>query len=216
MTEFRCERCQKNFDSEESLQQHNRDEHGAGIQQSKHEIRQLKKQERENQKNMERRRIMKGKKIKRVIYVTIPLIIAAAAFIFISSQPSTEQATTEFISASKIPNFPIHWHPTLEVIIKGQKQTIPANLGTIGVHQPIHTHDLTGELHYENSNPTPENMPLRYFFEIVWRKTFNDTCIMDHCNDETGTVKMFVNGRQSFEFENYIPKDKDEIVIEFS
>jgi hypothetical protein len=26
---------------------------------------------------------------------------------------------------------------------------------------------------------------------------------------------MFINGKQSFEYENYIPKDKDEISIEF-
>jgi len=36
------------------------------------------------------------------------------------------------------------------------------------------------------------------------------------CSSEDGTLKMFVNGKENFEYENYIPKDKDDIRIEFS
>lgn len=58
-------------------------------------------------------------------------------------------------------------------------------------------------------------MPLHYFFEKVWRKSFNSTCVLNYCNGDSGTVKMFVNGKENAKFENYIPKDKDEILIDF-
>ncbi|MBI4095975.1 MAG: hypothetical protein HY438_03885 [DPANN group archaeon] len=210
MAEFRCEECQRNFSSEEGLQQHNKDKHGAGSQQSKQELRQFKKQEREKQLDVEKNKVSRSKLLKRSAYIGVPLLLIVAAFAFISSQPPVNGNS---ISGSDIPKNPIHWHPTLTIIINGQQEAIPANLGLSGAHQPVHTHDGTGVIHYEINNPTPENMPLHYFFDKVWRKPFNGTCILDYCN---GTLKMYVNGRENFEFENYIPKDKDDIRIEFN
>lgn len=213
MSEFKCNECEKNFSSQEALDQHNKDKHGIGGAQSKHELRQAKKQEKEKRLEFEKKKGSRSKLLKRGIYVAIPIFLIAAAFVFISSQPHVNTNTS--VSTSEIPNSPIHWHPTLTIKINGQQQIIPANLGLVGVHQPIHTHDSTGVLHYENNNPTLETMQLRYFFEKVWRKQFNSTCILNYCNGDSGTVKMFVNGKESFEFENYIPKDKNEILIEF-
>lgn len=214
MEKYRCEECQMDFNSKESLDQHNRDKHGIGIV-SKHELKELKKQEREKQEEFERKRAARSKLIKRSMYIAVPIIIIVAASAFVLSQTQTSSTAVGKISAEDIPKTPIHWHPQLTIMVKGQQQIIPANLGAVGVHQPIHTHDSTGVLHYENNNPTPENMPLRYFFEKVWRKQFNSTCILNYCNGESGTVKMFVNSKENFEFDGYIPRDKDEIKIEF-
>lgn len=215
METLRCDSCGRDFASQESLAQHNRDKHGVGSVQSRHESRQLKRQERENQQDIEKKKIAKSKLIKRSVYIGVPILLIAFLFTFISSQPP---ATIESnaVSASQVPNGPIHWHPRLTITLNGQQQTIPANIGLAGVHQPVHTHDSTGVLHYENNNPTLENMRLGYFFEKVWRKQFNSTCILNYCNGDSGVVKMSVNGKENFEFENYIPKDKDEILIEFS
>ncbi len=214
MSDFKCNECERDFSSREALDHHNKDKHGIGGLQSKHELRQLKKQEREKQQDFVQKKIHRSKLIKRVAYLGIPVIILLSiAVAFISTQPPRSNSDS---SNSDIPRTPIHWHPTLEVAIKGQVQTIPANLGTVGGHEPIHTHDTTGTLHYENNNPTSENMRLGYFFDRVWRKQFNSTCIMSYCNSDSGTVKMFVNGQENFEFDNYIPRDKDEIRIEFS
>ena len=218
MVEFKCNECERNFSSQDALDQHNRDKHGVGGGQSTHELKQLKKQESGKQQEFENRKASRSKLIKRSTYVAVPILIIAVAFAFISSQPPA--ATTDSInsiSASEIPRGPIHWHPKLTITINGQQQIIPTNLGvTSSFHYPIHTHDTTGVLHYENNNPTPENMPLKYFFEQVWRKPFNNTCILNYCNDGSKTVKMTVNGKENFGFENYIPKDKDEIKIEFA
>ncbi|MBI4170975.1 MAG: hypothetical protein HY514_04720 [Candidatus Aenigmarchaeota archaeon] len=217
MSDFKCGECERNFSSQESLDQHNMDKHGPRGTHSKHELKQFKKQEREKQLDIEKKKASRSKLLKRSAYVAVPVLLIAAVFAFISSQPlATGNAIGSVTSGSEIPNTPIHWHPTLTIKLNGQQQTIPANLGAVGVHQPIHTHDSTGVLHYENDNPTPENMPLRYFFEKVWRKPFNSTCIMNYCNSDSSTVKMFVNGMENSEFDNYIPRDRDEIRIEFN
>lgn len=122
-----------------------------------------------------------------------------------------------------IPKGPIHWHPRLTIYINGERQYIPANIGiTIGKsidHQvsgmrmsPIHTHTDDGVLHYEQNSPTERTIKLGYFF-YVWEKRFSSECIFEYCNGDGKTVKMFVNGEPNFEFENYIPKDGDDIVI---
>lgn len=217
MNELKCNECERFFSSQEALDQHNRDKHGIGGTQSKHELKQLKKQEKEKQLELEKKKAAKSKLLKRSMYIAIPVLLIAAAFAFISSQPATITNENNAASGTEIPNGPIHWHPTLTIKLNGQQQIIPANLGLGGVvHQSIHTHDSTGVLHYENDNPTLENMRLSYFFEKVWRKQFNSTCILNYCNGDSGTVKMFVNGKENFEFENYIPKDKDKILLEFN
>ena len=211
MSEFKCSGCERSFSSQEALDQNNRHKHGAGDQQSNHELKQQKKTEMERQENLEKKRTARKKLMKRTAYLAVPAILVAAVFAFVVSQPP---GNSNF-SNPDIPRSPIHWHPTLAITINGQQQTIPANLGLVGVEQPIHTHDSTGVLHYENNNPTLETMRLGYFFEKVWRKPFNSTCIMNYCNGDSGIVKMFVNDRENVGFENYIPKDKDEIRIEF-
>ncbi len=217
MNEFKCEECQRNFSSEEGLQQHNKDKHGIVGAQSKHEMRQLKKEEKRSAEKAERKRTEQSKLIKRSMYIAVPVLVIISVSVFLTSQPEAS-STANTGSAADIPKTPIHWHPKLEILIKGQEYPVPMNLGASGsVHFPVHTHtENDGTLHYEVNNPTPENMPLRYFFEKVWRKQFNSTCILDYCNSDSETVKMFVNGDENSEFENYIPKDRDQIRIEFN
>lgn len=212
MSDFRCSQCERDFSSKESLDQHNMDKHGSGV--SKHELKQLKKQEKEKQLDIEKKKASRSNLLWRSIYVAIPVILIVGIFAFVSSQPNVN--TVASVSNSEIPNTPIHWHPILTIKLDGQQQTIPSNLGLTGAHQPIHTHDSTGVLHYENNNPTLETMQLRYFFEKVWRKPFSNNCILNYCNNGSESVKMLVNGKENFEFEKYIPKDKDEILIEFN
>jgi hypothetical protein len=133
--------------------------------------------------------------------------------------------TTGYVS---LPNKPIHWHPHLEIIIKGEKVVIPANIGIGASYSSspfydsmmgmtnVHTHDDSGTLHWEVMMyaPTREDLYLSNFFQ-VWGKTFNENCIFEFCNGPEGSMKMFVNGKQNNDFERYIIRDGDEIVIEF-
>lgn len=108
-----------------------------------------------------------------------------------------------------------HWHPELSISIKGEKQEIAANIGIGAVHKELHTHDATGVVHMEMQGlVTKDETTLGAFFKS-WGKQFNANCIFDSCNGPDGTVKMFVNGKENTEFENYLMKDKDKIEIKY-
>ncbi len=159
---------------------------------------------------------------------TIYLIIAAIAAVFIlfiifsaMRKPSTADGNAE------VPKQPIHWHPKLTIIIKGEKQVIPPNIGiSIGNNMdnqvsgmrmsPTHTHESDGTLHLENNRPwlKPETLTLGYFFE-VWGKNFNSSCIFEYCNGEDGKLIMTVNGNLNQEFDKYVMHDGDDIVLEY-
>ncbi len=101
----------------------------------------------------------------------------------------------------------IHWHADLAITTKGVNQEIPANLGIgAAVHQSIHTHDSTGNLHIETQGLVmKDDTTLARFFKI-WGKDFRSFGT---------TVMMTVNGKENTEFENYIMRDKDKIVLRY-
>src|SRR3989344_1376127 len=43
----------------------------------------------------------------------------------------------------------IHWHPRLEIFVKGERVEIPQNIGIAAVHAPMHTHDDLPIIHLE-------------------------------------------------------------------
>lgn len=100
----------------------------------------------------------------------------------------------------------IHWHPELEIYVKGEKFEIPQNVGLGAVHQPMHTHDDLPLIHLEFSGLVKnDDTKLGNFFR-VWNKDFN----------EFGqTVTMTVNGEPNTELENYPMKDKDKIILRY-
>lgn len=122
----------------------------------------------------------------------------------------------------------IHWHPELVIVIKGEKQAIPAavGIGTQYASHPqydplmrmtnMHTHDASGTLHWEvmRGPVRTEDVLLGQFFS-VWGKPFTRSCILDFCNGSEGTVQMLVNGKENTEFESYEVQDKDNIEIIF-
>lgn len=109
----------------------------------------------------------------------------------------------------------IHWHPKLDIYIKGILQTIPAGVGLSPIEHPIHTHDPDNVIHLEFSGLTTVNNTRLQEFFIIWGKQFNSNCIFDNCNGPSGTVKMFVNGKPNNEFEKYPMKDYDQIEIRY-
>ena len=100
----------------------------------------------------------------------------------------------------------IHYHPELEIYVKGEKIEIPPNIGLIGGHRPIHTHEDAPIVHLEyQTKVTKEDTRLGKFFE-VWGKDFK----------EFGqNVTMTVNGELNTEYENYEMKDGDKIELRY-
>ncbi len=100
-----------------------------------------------------------------------------------------------------------HWHPELEIYVKGVKQEMPSSLGASGSYMsPIHTHEANGVIHLEFSGLVRKNdIMLGQFFK-KWGKDINSF----------GTnVKMTVNGQENTELENYQMQDKDKIELRF-
>ncbi len=113
----------------------------------------------------------------------------------------------------------LHWHPKLEIYIKGEKQEIPPGVGLAGsVHQETHTHDedaKDGVIHMEmNGLVTKDETRLANFFKI-WGKKFSSTEIFDNVSGEEGKVRMMVNGVETDQFENYLMRDGDKIEIRY-
>lgn len=162
---------------------------------------------------------------KRKIKISLTLIIIVssigAAVWYYATRPKLPPG--EIISRGGI-----HWHPELSIYIMGVKQEIPANIG-IGMQYAgypqfdpmmgmtdIHTHDSSGTLHWEvmDGPVMKEDIRLGNFFAI-WGKKFDGSCIFESCSGTEGTVKMFVNGKENTDFQNYLVKDGDQIEIRY-
>ncbi|MDP3998652.1 MAG: hypothetical protein Q8P89_03485 [bacterium] len=142
------------------------------------------------------------------IILATTLILVGAVFLFSGPQESIPEE--QIVTRSGL-----HWHPKLEIFIKGQKQDIPGSIGLTPVERPIHTHEADGVIHLEFPGLVKkDDLKLGQFFKI-WGKEFNSNCIFDKCNGEEGKVKMTVNGQENQEFENYSMRDADQIEIRY-
>lgn len=148
---------------------------------------------------------------KKTTYITLGLgiILALGVGSMIALGGSKEQAqNTDIVARSGI-----HAHPKVTISIKGQPQTVPAGIGAND--DRIHTHDTTGEVHWELPGVVrQQDMKLGEFFK-TWNQAFSATTLMGQQNGVEGTVKMTVNGQPNSEFENYYVKDKDVIDIRY-
>ncbi|MDP3763314.1 MAG: hypothetical protein Q8Q92_01500 [bacterium] len=101
----------------------------------------------------------------------------------------------------------IHWHPELEIFVNGEKIDIPDNVGLVGEHSPIHTHEDLPLIHLElGSVVRKDDIRLGKFF-AVWRKDFMAL---------GQSISMTVNGRENAELDNYVMHDGDKIVLRYS
>ncbi len=143
--------------------------------------------------------------------IGVVVLVAIFGFIFFSTMDAGSITSNTIVD---IPKNGLHWHPHLEIIIDGKNIEIPGGLGLGSVHDPVHTHDNTGEIHLEFAKPIASKMVLGYFFKL-WGKRFDKECIFDYCTDK-GTLKMSVNGNENYDFEDYLMRDGDQIVIEYT
>ena len=193
---IKCELCNKDFKSKEAFDMHNKAKHPEKVQKEK--------------------KPLPLKKIRNwAIFVLVFGLIIFGIVILILSVNNKTIVDGSALNFSA-PTEAIHWHPTLTIKINGKTQDIPQNIGMGSTHFPIHTHEdiNAGVIHMENDRPTRKTVVLGYFFEI-WGKKFSESCIFEYCTDK-GELKMYVNGKENFEFEKYFMQDKDKIVIEFT
>lgn len=187
----KCKFCEKEFNSVFSLNAHLKD---------KHHITEF------NEK----------KYGKIIFYFSIIFIIVFVVMViaYISKIPnSCKTADARDLILKEHTQSKLHIHTDLEIIINGKKQEIPTNIGVIpeGM-RPVHTHDFSGHIHIEG--PCVRDFTLGDFFNI-WEKQFNNKCIFDNCVTNNESLKMYVDSKENFEFENLIFIDGQKIVIEY-
>lgn len=168
------------------------------------------KEERRAEKERAKQKLRFQRRVKKLSLWTAIAVLAGlgllAGWKWLSSQPAPPKS--ELISTSGI-----HWHPHLSIKILGEEQKIPGGIGLGIAENPIHTHNPDGIIHLEFAGRVTENdVRLGRFFQ-VWGKTFNKDCIFDKCSGPEGQLKMLVNGKENFDFENYIMRDRDQIEI---
>ena len=168
------------------------------------------REERSAAQEKERLTTKRTKKVRLVVLWGIPIVLVVLAGWAIVRSPKTNEGDNPQISRHGI-----HWHPEISITIKGERVTIPANIGVGGLKADTHTHNVNDRIHLEiNRSVRERDTRLAKFFD-TWSKEFNSQCIFESCNGEEGTVKMFVNGEENFDFENYLKKDRDRIEIRY-
>lgn len=143
--------------------------------------------------------------MKNIIMSIVCVGLVVAGLIWLkSSEPTEQEIITE--RGEVISEVGIHWHPELEIYVRGEKIEIGQNIGLVGVHSPIHTHEDLPIIHLEfNSVVRQGDTKLGQFFK-VWKKDFH----------EFGeAVTMAVNGEVNTELENYLMKDGDKIILNY-
>lgn len=100
----------------------------------------------------------------------------------------------------------LHWHPLLEIYVKGEKVEIPQNIGLGTTHLPVHTHEDLPIIHLEFSGVVrKEDAMLGEFFKS-WERDMRSF----------GTnMRMTVNGKENTEYEKYVMHDGDKIELRY-
>lgn len=190
---FVCNSCGKSFGSEDSLNFHVRDRHTL-----KKSVKKVK---------VEEKRVKKSFSFKWSNNYFLVLFLLGFVALFGLSLLKQRNVTE---SVAGMPSGPIHYHVNLTIIVNGEQVLIPNNLGVRpGGHLPVHTHE-DGLVHWEVARPTVKNMRLGYFFDVVWGKKFSKDCVLDFCG---GNLTFFVNGVRNYDFDDYIIKDGDQLLI---
>lgn len=141
------------------------------------------------------------------------IFIVIIAFLYLSFTRSNACETDPVTKLSLISDNQViyHIHPTLKISILGENIVIPSGIGqSYGIMNPIHMHDASGKIHVESQ--CARDFTLGDFFD-VWGKTFNETCVLDVCEDGTHNLTLFVNGQESTEYRDLVLKDGQVIEI---
>lgn len=168
---------------------------------TKKERKELKRQEKIETKESLIQKIRIGKIIRWTAWSTLGVAVIGSLVWLVASQSKTLES--DIVSRNGF-----HWHPELAIYVKGEKQEIPANIGIGAIHQPIHTHDDSGQgiIHMEFQGLIrKQDIALGQFFKN-WSKDMRSF---------GANMQMTVNGKENIEYESYIMGDKDKVELRF-
>ena len=204
MEKYKCDKCGKEFNSEDALAQHKKDYDHSKLESEEEGLRGKVPSPRFD---LNKWKNDHGTLLRLVGIVMVIGVISAAIFL---PNWGTSVPEEEIVSRNGL-----HSHVDLDIEIHGQERTIPINVGIGAREEPIHTHTERNVIHLEFSGlVTRDDIRLGRFFEI-WGKKFTDQCIFDKCTGSGGELKMLVNGERNNQFEDYVMENGDVVEIIF-
>lgn len=108
-----------------------------------------------------------------------------------------------------------HFHPSLDVYVRGEQIAIPPNIGIDPSRPPemmagLHTHDASGTIH----NEAGTGSTLGQFFAI-WGIPFSPTELGPHEASASEKVRMWVDGEPSNAFGDLALEDGQQIIVAY-
>lgn len=108
-----------------------------------------------------------------------------------------------------------HFHPLIEVYVRGERIAVPPNIGIDPANPPemmagLHTHDSSGTIH----NEAGSGSTLGQFFS-VWGVPFSPTRLGPYEAKREQEVRMWVDGEPSDAYGDLALADGQRIVVAF-
>src|SRR3989344_5072178 len=206
---YRCDKCNKDFETEEGFAQHNRDKHGIGKEKkSEKNVKNTDERGKAIEKAVKKRKTMRILKYSISIILIIAVIGAAVVYLPKNTNPDNEGVG---------PYGSTHIHADLAVYINGTQLSFNDNRYFAGDLRDKYAHLLSpydSLIHIRATGIT-----IGYFMKSI-DIPFNSTCITDKngerlCNDDTNTLKFYVKGEENPAYDKYIIKDQDKILISY-
>lgn len=144
--------------------------------------------------------------VTNVWLVAILLVIIATVSLFLFP-PSNRVLLPPYLDRCvKSPAY--HSHPSLQIIINGVNDSVPANLGYGSCLRPLHTHQSDGIIHVEpdlNRDYTIGDLLLSWANSVndPTIAIFNSTQIFSYKSDSTHGITMSVNGQPNSGLQNF-------------
>jgi len=180
---------------------------------NRHEEKELKRKEREEAERAEKSKIERkkivNKAIKYGVIALAVLLIVYGVYKLAASSPSDGPYTKT----------QVHWHSELAVYACGKIMPMPRPVGAGHLGTPLlHTHE-DGRIHIEGKIWKKEDIFLGRYMKNIGidfsSEQISNYKNGDLCDGKPGKVNMFINGDENFDFENWILRDGDKIVMRF-
>ena len=182
---------------------------------TRHERRQLKKQQREQEQQQKEKTQTAKQKRKSMITWSIVTIVVLGIVIFFMMLPknATPQPQQPYSKGQ------VHWHASLKVFLCGEEKLMPAPIGESHLGLPLlHTH-ADRRVHIEGTVWRSEDILLGKYMEVIGQNFKDDELLEkkngDVCNGTPGKVKLFANGEENSLLTKYVIKDGDKYGLRF-
>ncbi len=170
----------------------------------------------------------KGKrKGNKFLMYLIVILVAATIFQFVLA-PKPQQTSNQNQSTSTTPltgweslsrpTIGDSWTAEYSIYLCGEKQQPQPKSENIGIYTEG---DEKIYIKPTKQEQTGQNANLGRFFQSLGKK-FSETELLDKKNgdmcsstNQTGKVKLLVNGQENKEFKNYVPRDGDNVEFKF-